>query len=169
MATTTTNLGLTQPDAAEGYDVSVFNTNAALIDNAVGALQNELGGTGGGLGEKVDTLLENVAAVKTDTAALVQALATANANIATLLTQTKGVKAIASGNLTVTSTGLVSVNIPATMNPEKVIILVDHRAPGNGSTTAFHYGVSWTRTGASVVFSAGVPSGSLSYQFIEFY
>lgn len=168
MATQTENLGLTKPDAAEGYDINVFNGNADILDDAVGALLNELGGNGGGLGEKVDTLLENVAAVKTDTAALVQALTTANANIATLLTQTKGVKAIASGSV-VPNGALVAVNIPATMNPEKVIVLANHRTPGNGATSSYYYGVSWMRTGASVEFATGIPGGALSYQFIEFY
>jgi len=34
MATTTTNLGLTKPDAAENYDIGVFNGNADTLDAA---------------------------------------------------------------------------------------------------------------------------------------
>jgi len=36
MATTTTNLGLTKPDAAENYDVGVFNGNADTLDAVYG-------------------------------------------------------------------------------------------------------------------------------------
>lgn len=68
MATTTTNLGLTQPDEAEGYDVAVFNANADIIDNAVGTLQRTLGDEGDGIGAKVDALQADMTAVKTDTA-----------------------------------------------------------------------------------------------------
>lgn len=158
MATTTTNLGLTQPDAAEGYDIAVFNTNAELIDEAVGALQNELGGTGGGLGKKVDTLLENVAAVKTDTEALAQALASANQNIATLLTQRSGVKTVYNGTATTSaSTGYVDVSIPTTMDQTKCIVYVP--SP-----------VTWRKNGATINFGvSGGPGQTFNYQIIEFY
>ena len=164
MSTTTENLGLTLPTEAENYDVEVFNTNAELIDDAVGALQRELGGTGGGLGEKVDTLLENVAAVKTDTAALVQALATANANIATLLTQTKGVKAIYYNSHNFTEREWITA-IPNTMNPDRVIILA---SSGMSNSAADTNGVSWTRSGTTVTFRSWA-GHSMAYQFIEFY
>jgi len=36
MSTTTTNLGLMKPDAAENYDVGVFNSNADTLDAAYG-------------------------------------------------------------------------------------------------------------------------------------
>lgn len=163
MAEQTTNLGLTKPDAAEGYNINVFNNNADIVDGAVGALLNELGGNGGGLGDKVDTLLDNVAAVKTDTAALVQALETANANIATLLTQTSGVKSIVNGQVTTPSDGNVSFAIPNTMNADKVVIIVDYLATPNSTM----HGVSWVRNGYTV--NAKGQSGTvITYQLIEF-
>jgi hypothetical protein len=166
MATQTENLGLTKPDAAEGYDINVFNGNADTIDQFAGEMRNMLGGTGGGLGDKVDTLLQNVAAVKTDTAALVQALATANANIATLLTQTKGVKSIVAGNVQVKdgdAAGTAIVNIPDTMNPERVVIITTSKS------TALGDNVTWSRIGRTVTFSATNYYTTITYQFIEFY
>lgn len=171
MAEQTTNLGLTKPDAAEGYDINVFNGNADILDGAVGALLNELGGTGGGLGDKVDALQANmtaarseIAAVKTDTAALVQALATANANIATLLTQTKGVKAIYYNSHNFTEREWITA-IPNTMNPDRVIILA---SSGMSNSAADTNGVSWTRSGTTVTFRSWA-GHSMAYQFIEFY
>lgn len=38
MATTTKNLGLTQPGYTDVTDVTVFNTNFAIIDNYIGQL-----------------------------------------------------------------------------------------------------------------------------------
>jgi hypothetical protein len=171
MATQTENLGLIKPDAAEGYDINVFNGNADAIDKFAGEMRNMLGGTGGGLGEKVDALQESmtaarseIAAVKTDTAALVQALAQANANIATLLTQTKGVKEIFYGNATVTgsdSSGQVTANIPNTMNPERVVIITTSRSSIGDNVT-------WNRNGRTVTFSA-VNYTQITFQFVEFY
>lgn len=169
MATTTTNLGLTKPDAAEGYDINVFNSNADTLDQFAGEMRNMLGGDGGGLGEKVDALQEGmtaarseIAAVKADTSALVQALATANANIATLLTQNGSVKAIVTGSYNTSPTGTDTVPIPATMNPDKVIILINYWP---SSTT--HLGVSFVKTEDSFKISAGV--GLVTYQLVEFY
>jgi hypothetical protein len=171
MAEQTTNLGLTKPDAAEGYDINVFNNNADAIDQFAGEMRNMLGGAGGGLGDKVDALQADmtaarseIAAVKTDTAALVQALATANANIATLLTQTKGVKEIFYGNATVTgsdSSGQVTANIPNTMNPERVVIITTSRSSIGDNVT-------WNRNGRTVTFSA-VNYTQITFQFVEFY
>lgn len=162
MATQTENLGLTKPNAAEGYDINVFNNNADAIDQFAGEMRNALGGAGGGLGDKVDTLLENVAAVKTDTAALVQALATANANIATLLNSSGSVKAIIRGSYT--STGVPStINIPSTMNADKVILLIDYRP----SSTTTIQGLSYVKKDEGFEISAA--AGIISYQLIEFY
>lgn len=165
MATQTENLGLTKPDTAEGYDIAVFNANADIVDNAVGALQNELGGTGGGLGDKVDALQADmtaarseIAAVKTDTEALAQALASANANIATLLTQNGSVKRIFNGaSTTSTSTATVDIAIPSDMDQTKCIVYT----PTN---------VSWRKSGATITFFLSGGGGqSFTYQIIEFY
>ena len=171
MATQTENLGLTKPDAAEGYDINVFNNNADTLDQFAGEMRNMLGGTGGGLGDKVDALQANVtaarseiAAVKTDTAALVQALATANANIATLLTQTGGVKAIISGTHKFENRDW-STTIPDTMNPDKVVIITSSGMSDAQSTTN---GVVWTKAGSTVKFTAYV-GHQVAYQFVEFY
>lgn len=169
MATQTTNLGLTKPDAAEGYDIAVFNANADTIDQFAGEMRNALGGAGGGLGDKVDTLLENVAAVKTDTAALVQALATANQNIATLLTQTGGVKTIFSfrvnGAINTSGTNAAVVNIPETINPEKSV-LITNVGPTSSNTSAG--GVYWTRSGRTLNIYAW-QGYIVDCQLIEFY
>lgn len=159
MATNTENLGLIKPDLAEGYDVNVFNANADIIDGAVGALIAQSGNT-----KKLDILVENVASVKADTTALIQALATANANINTLLTQTKGVKEIFYGNATVTgsdSSGQVTANIPNTMNPERVVIITTSRSSIGDNVT-------WNRNGRTVTFSA-VNYTQITFQFVEFY
>jgi uncharacterized membrane protein len=161
MATNTTNLGLTKPDLAEGYDVNVFNANADIIDCAVGALIAQSGNT-----EKLDTLINDVAEVKADTTALIQALATANANINTLLTQTKGVKTVIAGNVQVRdgdAAGTAIVNIPDTMNPERVVIITTSKS------TALGDNVTWTRSGRTVTFSATNYYTTITYQFIEFY
>lgn len=165
MATTTSNLGLTKPDAAEGYDINVFNGNADILDGAVGALLNELGGAGGGLGNKVDALQQSmtaarseIAAVKTDTAALVQALASANQNIATLLSRSGSVKRIYNGTATTSaSTGNVDVAIPGDMDQTKCIVYVP--SP-----------VSWRKNGATINFGvSGGPGQTFNFQIIEFY
>ncbi len=162
MATQTENLGLTKPDAAEGYDINVFNNNADIVDGAVGALLKELGGAGGGLGDKVDTLLQNVAAVKTDTAALVQALATANANIATLLSNHGSVKTIVRGSV-LSSGAVVDITIPDTMDASKVVALFDARPSHSTNTT----GTTWTLSGRTYQVTSS--AGSITYQLIEFY
>lgn len=171
MAEQTTNLGLTKPDAAEGYDINVFNNNADTIDQFAGEMRNALGGSGGGLGDKVDALQADmtaarseIAAVKTDTAALVQALATANANIATLLTQTKGVKAIYSGSYTFTTREYIT-SIPETMNPEKVVIIT---TAGLSNSSSASYGITWERNGSEVTFRSWA-NLQFAFQFIEFY
>lgn len=165
MAEQTTNLGLTKPDAAEGYDIAVFNANADILDGAVGALQNELGGSGGGFGDKVAALQESmtaarseIAAVKTDTEALALALASANQNIVTLLTQRAGVKTVYNGTATTSaSTGRIDVTIPATMNQAKCIVYV----PSS---------VTWRKNGATIDFGVtGGPGQTFNYQIIEFY
>ena len=161
MATQTTNLGLTKPDEAEGYDVNVFNNNADIVDGAVGALLNN----SGGVGEKVDALLDNVAAVKTDTEALIQALNTANQNIATLLTQTKGVKAIFSGHVAVPLLDGVTIDIPATMNPERIVIITTAK----GVTSTAGGFIDWVREGQKVTFYTNNSNITMSYQFVEFY
>lgn len=154
MAEQTTNLGLTKPDAAEGYDIAVFNGNADVIDGAFGALLETLGGTGGGLGDKVDTLLTKVDAVKTDTAALVQALATANANIATLLNSSGSVKKIITAQGTIGG-GTLTVAIPNDMRADRIMLNVTQP-------------ITWSITGNQVVFTG--PTGyAFSYQLIEFY
>lgn len=174
MATQTENLGLTKPDAAEGYDINVFNGNADILDGAVGALLNELGGAGGGLGGKVDALQASmtaarseIAAVKTDTAALVQALATANANIATLLTQTKGVKTIytfrVTGAMTAGTPTAATVNIPDTINPDRIVLLLNNGNPAGNVT-----GIYWTRSGRTISIYAGNTT-NIDGQIIEFY
>lgn len=172
MATQTENLGLTKPDAAEGYDIAVFNGNADILDGAVGALLNELGGTGGGLGDKVDALQADmtdarseIAAVKTDTEALAQALETANQNIATLLSNHGSVKAITYGSRTLgDAESSFTATIPATMNTDKVVIIVSGR-PGSTSKPG---GVGWQRSGNAVTFYAN-SNTMVSYQFVEFY
>jgi hypothetical protein len=181
MAEQTTNLGLTKPDPAEGYNIGVFNANADILDGAVGALINEIGTTGsGGMSDKVTQTLNDVntlqngltaarleiAAVKTDTSALVQALATANANINTLLTQTKGVKTVVAGNVQVRdgdAAGTAIVNIPDTMNPERVVIITTSKS------TALGDNVTWARNGRTVTFSATNYYTTITYQFIEFF
>jgi hypothetical protein len=167
MAEQTTNLGLTKPDAAEGYDINVFNGNADTIDQFAGEMRNALGGTGGGLGDKVDALQESmtaarseIAAVKTDTAALVQALATANANIATLLTQTKGVKQIYREFVTFTDVMQVKRNVPSNMDVARIIIMT--------SDSGNQYNVMWRLSGREITFD-GYLNQSFSYQIVEFY
>lgn len=180
MAEQTTNLGLTKPDAAEGYDINVFNNNADIIDGAVGTVLNEIGTTGsGGMSDKVTQTLNDVntlqdgltaarleiAAVKTDTAALVKALATANQNIATLLVQTKGVKSIAVGDVISESPATeTTFNIPQTMNAEKVVIILNYR-----SKQSVSYGIDWTRNGHTVTVDTAVSNVTVKYQIIEFY
>lgn len=160
MATNTTNLGLTKPDLAEGYDVNVFNANADILDGAVGALLNQLGGADGGLGKKLDTLLDNVERVKNDTSSLVQALATANANINTLLTQTKGVKQIYREKATFTGSSQIKRTIPTGMNEARVIILT--------SDATNTYNVQWELNGREIIFN-GALDQYFTYQIIEFY
>jgi hypothetical protein len=153
MATNTTNLGLTKPDLAEGYDVNVFNTNADILDGAVGALIAQSGNT-----EKLDTLINDVAEVKADTTALIQALEMANQNINTLLQQTGSVKTVYNGTSTTdVNTGIINVNIPATMNANKCIVYTNTD-------------VRWTKNGAVITFVVGGGGGkSFNYQLIEFY
>jgi hypothetical protein len=167
MAEQTTNLRLAKPDAAEGYDINVFNTNADILDGAVGAVLNALGGTGGGLGDKVDALQESmtaarseISAVKTDTEALAQALATANANIATLLTQTRGVKQIYREFVTFTDVMQVKRNVPSNMDVARIIILT--------SDSGNQYNVMWRLSGREITFD-GYLNQSFSYQIVEFY
>lgn len=162
MAEQTTNLGLTKPDAAEGYDINVFNTNADIVDGAVGALLNELGGSGSGLGGKVDALQASmtaarseISAVKTDTEALAQALATANQNINTLLTTRGSVKEIIAG----TSVTPATLTIPPRMNPDKVVVLISFMALS---------GSSWTKTGSTVKVESNAATG-FTFQLVEFY
>lgn len=163
MATQTENLGLTKPDSAEGYDIAVFNNNSDAIDQFAGEMRNALGGSGG-LSEKVDTLLDNVTAVKSDTEALVQALATANANIATLLTQTKGVKAIISGSVTVNDqNGQGAAVVPTSMNPDRVVVVTTSRGTSLGDN------LTWTRTDRVINFIANDYKTIITYQLIEFY
>jgi len=140
-------LGLTKPDAAEGYDVAVFNNNADAIDQFAGEMRQMLGG---GIGEKLD-------AIKTDTEALAQALATANANIATLLTQRGSVKRLYNGSFTSdpSSGGQTIVSIPSDMNADKCIVL----APG---------GVAWHKNGRSIVFNISLGASGY-YQIMELY
>lgn len=182
MATQTENLGLSKPDTAEGYDVGVFNANADAIDNAVGALQRTLGdGTGGGLGDKVDAVKTDTEEIKsiigspTDTTGaftlygqikvLTAALTTANQNIATLLTQNGSVKAITYDSRTLgDAEGNFVATIPATMNADKVVIIVTGR-PGSTSKPG---GVGWQRSGNTVTFYAN-SNTMISYQFVEFY
>lgn len=160
MATQTTNLGLTKPDAAEGYDINVFNGNADKMDEFAGEVRRMLGGTGGGLGDKVDTLLENVAAVKADTSALMQALATANANIATLLTQTKGVKSVHHRKAYGSSPdGTLKDNIPSGVNSNRIAIIIAPLTPA-----------SFVISGNEITFTK-YETGSITiyYTIIEFY
>lgn len=157
MSTTTPNLGLTQPEPADGYDVNVFNVNAARIDSAVG-----------GLGERIGTAddAEGTATLFGQIKTLASALATANANIATLLTQTKGVKAIVAGNVQVRdgdAAGTAIVNIPDTMNPERVVVITTSKSSALGDN------VTWSRSGRTVTFSATNYYTTITYQFIEFY
>ena len=89
-------------------------------------------------------------------------VAWANTNIATLLTQTKGVKNIYAASAQITNAeNYVDVTIPAHINPERVVILVDTGNP---------VGLQWSRAGNMVRFttvSAGIIG--FTYQFVEFY
>lgn len=103
--------------------------------------------------------------LKTSVASLTTALATANANITTLLTNSKGVKAITSGTAqTDADTGYsVAVNIPAAMNPDKVVVL----ATAYSAAWSEDSGLNWTRAGRVVTFKCY--GKTITYQFIEFY
>ena len=174
MATQTTNLGLTKPDAAEGYDIAVFNGNADVIDGAFGALMETLGGEGGGLGEKLNTIISTLDWIKSATDRIGSGIDTTESStlwgimlrmqqtINTLLTQTKGVKNIYAASTQITNAeNYVDVTIPAHINPEKVVILVDTGNP---------VGLQWSRAGNVVRFttvSAGIIG--FTYQFVEFY
>lgn len=97
---------------------------------------------------------------------LKEQLATANQNIATLLVQTKGVKAIVAGNVQVKdgdAAGTAIVNIPDTMNPERVVVITTSKSSALGDN------VTWSRSGRTVTFSATNYYTSITYQFIEFY
>lgn len=94
---------------------------------------------------------------------LKEQLASANQNIATLLVQTKGVKAVVDGSVT-TSSNSTSFSIPHTMNPERVVIIFDYK-----TSQSVSYGVFWTRIGYTVTVDAAVANVSVKYQIIEFY
>jgi hypothetical protein len=100
-----------------------------------------------------------IAAVKTDTAALVQALATANQNIATLLTQSKSVKQIYTEYATTVSGGL-KIAIPSNMDKSKIVV--------NISGISGEYPVSWRFDENDIIFS-GANGHKFSFQLIEFY
>ena len=42
MATQTTNLGLTKPAVSDQYDISVFNSNADIIDTSIGNIKTDI-------------------------------------------------------------------------------------------------------------------------------
>lgn len=102
MSTTTTNLGLTLPDDAEGYDIDVVNANNEAIDEAVGTLQAEIGGGTTSLSSKIDDMQEDVDAIdgkadalqldvtdiKTKATATNTTVGTINANVNTINSRT---------------------------------------------------------------------------------
>lgn len=62
MATVTKNLGLTQPGYTDVTDVTVFNTNFAIIDNSIGQLTT----TVAALQEAIKKLQESQAEAASD-------------------------------------------------------------------------------------------------------
>lgn len=96
---------------------------------------------------------------------LKEQLATANQNIATLLVQSKGVRAIASGDVSVSSSAGSTVTIPETMNPDKIIFLITARMTAN---TTFDSGIYWSRSENVITVQAN-SGGIAKWQIIEFY
>lgn len=170
MATTTTNLGLTQPDEAEGYDVAVFNANADIIDNAIGDTSGKVDAVKTDTEEIKSTIGTTADAEGSDTVfgqlkSLQTALNTANQNIATLLTQNGSVKAIDRGQVMI-SGGTATTDIPSAMNTQKVIVLIASQTPASSSDS--YAGVTWTLAGSTITFSS-VNNTIINYQLIEFY
>lgn len=162
---------------ANGISAKVENIKANVSGN--GTKLDTLDGKADVISGQVQTVGNNVSSVKTtvenvggkvDTAIsllneLKTALANANTNIATLLTQSKGVKAIVSGQITTPPTNpyKIDATIPDTMNAEKVVVL----ATAHSTASNVDSGIAWVRDGHTVTFAAN--NKVISYQFIEFY
>lgn len=172
MAEQTTNLGLTKPDAAEGYDVNVFNNNADAIDQFAGEMRNALGGSGGGLDDKLNTIISTLEWMKTATDRIGSGIDTTESStlwgmmlkmqqtINTLLTQTKGVKAVHHLYATGTSNdGTLTVNLPAGVNKDRIAVIIAPRNPA-----AYTINADGT---IKFLSSGGTPQ--VYYTIIEFY
>lgn len=149
---------------AETINAKVGETSSTAETTLFGNF-NVLKGRIGGNSDTGNTVFGLLNQLKTSVASLTTALATANSNIATLLTNSKGVKAITSGTAqTDADTGYtVAVNIPTTMNPDKVVVL----ATAYSAAWSEDSGLNWTRAGRVVTFKCY--GKTITYQFIEFY
>lgn len=162
-AITTANSALTRleadADSISGKVTTVETKVVAVGESATAANTNASGAktVAEANGVKLDTVLTRLGTMQT-------ALDNANTNISTLLSQSKGVKAITTGTTTANSEETATASIPSTMNPAKVVII----ASSFSGASVNDSGIIWTMSGRTVTFKTK-NNATVTYQFIEFY
>lgn len=149
----------TDADSISGKVTTVETKVVAVGESATAANTNASGAktVAEANGVKLDTVLTRLGTMQT-------ALDNANTNISTLLSQSKGVKAITTGTTTANSEETATASIPSTMNPAKVVII----ASSFSGASVNDSGIIWTMSGRTVTFKTK-NNATVTYQFIEFY